>query len=357
MSGTRDFVKTVLKLYPTSAPVSMSDYHARNPLLDGPFDPPSLANKFVHFVHDSAKAARLHPPVPEPFRPPTAMPRLQDRRPELGAAGATARRFPQNASASGSAFKVLQGEKRDARKTKPEWKDVPYSNDFSNESDFLQLPPSVLDLVLSDPALNLRDHLALAATCRCLRACYVTVSSTAPTYSSLWRALVALRPPIEKGALAVKKLRDPDLEQLVYKIWSNALNLDIDSIAFIRQTHDDDDDDDDDDESDVGDGYGGAVVRANRNGKKKRARNDRDSDDLAIRSKEWDNAIDLVHTIRISKTEAKKQYRVSDKELQSYLASFVVKTPSGSSRVLYLGSAVEALALRLHGGVSGHAKQ
>ncbi|GAA5915146.1 uncharacterized protein JCM6883_001746, partial [Sporobolomyces salmoneus] len=79
---------------------------------------------------------------------------------------------------------------------------------------------------------------------------------------------------------------------------------------------------------------------------------------IAIRSKEWDNAIDLVHTIRISKIEAKKLYKLAEKELDNCLASFSTNpnAKGGSNRILYFESAVEALALRLHGGVNGHAK-
>lgn len=44
-----------------------------------------------------------------------------------------------------------------------------------------------LDQILSDVDLNLRDHLALAATNRSLRSCY----SSAPT---VWSSLIALRP-------------------------------------------------------------------------------------------------------------------------------------------------------------------
>ena len=45
---------------------------------------------------------------------------------------------------------------------------------------------SRLDQILSDSDLNLRDHLALAATNRSLRSCYSS--------PSIWSALIALRP-------------------------------------------------------------------------------------------------------------------------------------------------------------------
>ena len=57
-----------------------------------------------------------------------------------------------------------------------------------------------LDLILAQPVLNLRDHVALAATSRFLRSCYYTVptSGQAP-FSSLWKALILLRPHPNSG--------------------------------------------------------------------------------------------------------------------------------------------------------------
>jgi len=143
-----------------------------------------------------------------------------------------------------------------------------------------------LDLVFSDTALNLRDHLALAATCRSILACYYSPPFSAHShsggYSSLWRALVALRPPVEQGQLKTRKLADSKIEETINKIWTNGAKVDTDTFKVIREDLLESSDDED------GQGGGGAVTHQ----KKKKEKTN-----LAIRSKEWDNAIDLVHTI------------------------------------------------------------
>ncbi|GAA5997119.1 hypothetical protein JCM5350_000653 [Sporobolomyces pararoseus] len=354
MSGTRDFLRMAARLYPSSQPPTLSDYRARDPILEGhEFETPASSNKLVHFLEATHSASRQHPPEPQEPRPIAPLPRripLPRPRDSGGGGGGgsttATRRLPSSAynqsSTSGSrksgkdVLQTLRGEKRLAKKDKPEWKDLPYSNDFSLDSQFLELPPSVLDLILGDVALSLRDHLALAATCRSLRACYYT-STTTTLYSSLWRALVALRPPIEQGRLVTRKLASKEIEETIHKIWSNGLKVDADSMQVIPH-------DADSDEEDAGEG---AVNLSKKKNKKVEG---------AIRSKEWENAIDLVHTIRISKTEAKKIYKVNESELNKYLSSFAVNSKGAATRLLYLESAVESLALRLHRGVHGHAQ-
>ncbi|GAA5830883.1 hypothetical protein JCM3766R1_003460 [Sporobolomyces carnicolor] len=335
-------------MYPTSKPVALPDFPTHDAMqLDDEFSPACTSSiKYVQYLAAAAEASRLYPPEPEPPRPFAQLPRFGQRFDQLD--GSAARRLPQSKSQSKGrgAVQLLRGEKCLAKKYKPEWKDVPYANNFSIESEFLSLPPPVLDLILSSDSLTLRDHLALAATCRPLRACYFSSPSPsaplAPLYSSLWRALVALRPPVEHGRSNVRKLTAPEIENLIYQIWSiGTQQVDTDAIQFIRSSEESDDDDE---------GGGGAAARP-------RANKTSLVGVEPIRSKEWDNAIDLVHTIRISKSEAKKLYKLSEKDLNNYLASFVVKSKGGSTtRALYLESAVEALALRLHGGVGGHAQ-
>ncbi|GAA5980326.1 hypothetical protein JCM5350_000945 [Sporobolomyces pararoseus] len=355
MSGTRDFLRMAARLYPSSQPPTLSDYRARDPILEGHgFESPASSNKLVHFLEATHSASRQHPPEPQEPRPIAPLPRripLPRPRDSGGGSSTATRRLPSSAynqsstSTSGSGsrksgkevLQTLRGEKRLAKKDKPEWKDLPYSNDFSLDSQFLELPPPVLDRILGNVALNLRDHLALAATCRSIRACYHT-STTTTRYSSLWRALVAVRPPIEQGRLVTRKLASKEIEEKIHKIWSNRLQVDADSMQVIPH-------DADSDEEDAGEG----AVNLNKNKNKKV--------EGAIRSKEWENAIDLVHTIRISKTEAKKIYKLNESELNKYLSSFAVNSKGAATRLLYLESAVESLALRLHGGVNGHAQR
>ncbi|GAA5953638.1 hypothetical protein JCM3765_006923 [Sporobolomyces pararoseus] len=357
MSGTRDFLRMAARMYPSSQPPCLSDYRSRDPILEGhDFESPASSNRLVHFLEATHSAARLHPPeleVPRPIAPlprrHIPLPRPQERG-EGGGGGSTAtRRLPSSAynqsststsasasRKSGKEVQTLRGEKRSAKKDKPEWKDLPYSNDFSLDSEFLDLPPSVLDRILGNAVLNLRDHLALAATCRSLRACYYTPTTT--LYSSLWGALVALRPPIEQGRLITRKLASKEIEETIHKIWSNSLKVDPESMQVILR----------DENSNVEEEGGGGVAAAPAKKQKKK--------EGAIRSKEWENAIDLVHTIRISKTEAKKIYKLNESELSKYLSSFAVDSKGAATRLLYLESAVESLALRLHGGVEGHAR-
>ncbi|GAA5917453.1 uncharacterized protein JCM6883_004816, partial [Sporobolomyces salmoneus] len=273
-----------MKLYPTSNPVHLRDYPieaGQDRMLNFDSSSSSSSNKFVQYVEASAEASRLFPPLAEEERPPT----FQFRQPVVNnnvAEGneSNARHRPPAASSSVSASATSSGsnskgrvpshgQKLRAKKHKPEWKDLPYSNDFSIESQFLHFPASVLDQILSDVSLNLRDHLSLAASCRSLRACYYS-----PSYSSLWRALVALRPPVEQGRLNVKKSTSSsrENERLVRRIWSNGLKVDTEQMQVIQVKEG---------------GGGGAVARPPTD----------ESAAIAIRSKEWDNAIDLVHTI------------------------------------------------------------
>ncbi|GAA5997058.1 uncharacterized protein JCM10292_006178 [Rhodotorula paludigena] len=58
------------------------------------------------------------------------------------------------------------------------------------------LPGEIIDAVLGSPDLHIRDHLALAATCRALRSCYYRhPTPSGHSFSSpIWRALLAERP-------------------------------------------------------------------------------------------------------------------------------------------------------------------
>ncbi|GAA5821800.1 hypothetical protein JCM10212_005334, partial [Sporobolomyces blumeae] len=185
-----------------------------------------------------------------------------------------------------------------------------------------------LDSILSSPILTLRDHVSLASTARSLRSCYLNDSN-------LWRGLIATRPPVEDGVQVAKRLGNVEIAEKVYAMWTNRVTGDFDVIE----------------------GDGSASPSMGEKGKADGAEGG------AIRSREWDEAINLVHSIRISKADAKDIYKLTEKELNTYLASFVpTSSSSGSSgkggggrtQVTFLESAVEALALRLHGGPLGH---
>jgi len=82
--------------------------------------------------------------------------------------------------------------------------------------------------------------------------------------------------------LKTRKLADSKIEETINKIWTNGAKVDTDTFKVIREDLLESSDDED------GQGGGGAVTHQ----KKKKEKTN-----LAIRSKEWDNAIDLVHTI------------------------------------------------------------
>jgi len=165
MSGTRDFLAMAAKLYPTSQPPSMEEFHTRDPVTEGISF--ASSNKFVQYLEAASEASSLYPPEPVPPRPfvplPRRIPLTQPQQQQQGSA--TARRLPpsttSNSRSSSStttnttskqrAVQVLHGEKRLAKKYKSEWKDLPYSNDFSLGSNFLNLPFAMLVLFHSLP--------------------------------------------------------------------------------------------------------------------------------------------------------------------------------------------------------------
>ncbi|GJN94767.1 hypothetical protein Rhopal_007859-T1 [Rhodotorula paludigena] len=233
---------------------------------------------------------------------------------------------------------------------KPAWSDIPDWRQ-SGASYVLDAPASALDRILSDPILTLRDHLALAATCRTLRACYMlSASATAESSaddlpsSPLWKGLLALRPNSKGGQDGETAPASEAEKRAVRKLWSNAvLNGDPDEIEFVG-------------------GFGGAGVEGvdptgvGGLGSKKRKRDD-GWEGKVIRSYEWERAILLTQSEMITKTDAKKHYKLTDRDLK-YLKCVVKRNPyalvSGAPMNLFVEVAVESLALRLHGGVTGH---
>ncbi|GAA5943622.1 hypothetical protein JCM10213_008926 [Rhodosporidiobolus nylandii] len=194
-----------------------------------------------------------------------------------------------------------------------------------------------LDLILSEPSLNLRDHLSLACVCRSLRACYYTPlpASNQQPESVLWEGLIALRPcPIEGKPGAMMPCTDAQA-RAVRKIWSKGVLVDAQEMEVVGK------------EADFVGASSGKRGRGMATGWEGRA----------IVSYQWERATLLVSSAKLAKTDVKKQYKLSDRDLG--MLKCVVKTnpyrPSGAPMRLYNEAAVESLALRLHGGVTGHA--
>lgn len=149
-----------------------------------------------------------------------------------------------------------------------------------------------LDRILSDPTLNLRDHLSLACVCRSLRACYYTphAASLAPFVcppSALWAGLCLLRPSPEYNAArrvnaaAGSEVTD-EMKRAVGMIWTNGVWVDARRMQVVKTVR-------------VGGGGSG--------GKKGGGKNKRKADEMeqevvqVVRSYEWERAIKLVHAL------------------------------------------------------------
>ena len=152
MSGTRDLQRLIASMHPTSSPVSLSSFHSLDPISDGPLSSPSLSNPYVQYVKESASNAQEYPPKHDPKSPTPAVPRLNLH---LGSREITR---PLKTSGKGGEVDIVRGERRDARKNKKEWRDLPYSNDFDKGSRFLLLPPNMFVLFSFPLSYSLSMH-------------------------------------------------------------------------------------------------------------------------------------------------------------------------------------------------------
>ncbi|GAA6060641.1 hypothetical protein JCM10212_006392 [Sporobolomyces blumeae] len=228
------------------------------------------------------------------------------------------------------------------------------------------MPVMSFDRLLAEPALNLRDHLALAATCRKLRACYhsgLDGTGQYPLHSPVWAGLMSIRPDPEN---CVTRLVDPALEEVraVYSMGTNGSKVDLDEMLFVAGVEEQ--------------GGGGEVTGEGSSAKERKC--DEGIRGWVVRSPEWEEAIKLVHCSRMSKTDAMSIYKLTETELgsasecrvstladslrslspdglESYLRVFLKGTPSkpsGRVSTMYLEAAVESLAFRLHNGPDNH---
>ena len=134
-----------------------------------------------------------------------------------------------------------------------------------------------LDRILSHPTLTLRDHLALAATCRPLRACYWTAPGTStpdnPPSSPLWAGLVALRRGPVDGKEVAAGLCSTRERRAVMRIYSRGVKVDAESFEVV----------------------GAERAFAGGDSSRKRAAASTWQGET-IRSAEWERAILLVHS-------------------------------------------------------------
>ncbi|BGP03993.1 hypothetical protein RTBOTA2_006913 [Rhodotorula toruloides] len=254
-----------------------------------------------------------------------------------------------------SEFKTVAVQIRRVEIDKPAWRDMPAGGGVrgagvASGRGLLGLPAKALDRILSDPTLNLRDHLSLACVSRALRACYYTPH--APTLapfvcppSALWAGLCALRPSPEYNAarrLVPESTAVTDEQrQAVGRIWTNGVWVDARRMQVMKTVR-----------------VGGAGGGAGRKGGKKRKAEEMEQEYVqAVRSYEWERAIKLVHALWIPKTDTKKLYKLTDTDLKCLKAQ-IKRNPyarkTGAPMQLFNEAAVESLALRVHGGVRAH---
>ncbi|GAA5946841.1 hypothetical protein JCM3765_002039 [Sporobolomyces pararoseus] len=225
--------------------------------------------------------------------------------------------------------------------------------EFSSDLKLLELPGEILDLVLGQESLNLRDHLALAATSRSLRACYYTPceedsdASSNSRHSVLWSGLLNLRPMPEQAIRYFEEATDEETFAVEH-IWTNAPfdpnNIEElgDQMQIVRVLPDD---------------WNLTKKGKPRKYKRRRQEGDDPEGDLGIKSKEWLLALEKVNYYRMTKTQAQSVYKLKSHELD-LLYCVCKPNPYGRKTAppiqCFLEASVESLAFRLHGGAFKH---
>ncbi|KAM0793581.1 hypothetical protein ACM66B_001015 [Microbotryomycetes sp. NB124-2] len=331
---------------------------------------------------------------------------------------------------------------------KEPWRDIPDWRGKQHLGCLLfNLPGELIDLVLGSRILNLRDHTALAATCRTLRACYFSRivhaqpdsgHASAVQRSSLWQALIMHRPtPNNKSdrsphyivnETSVRKIWTvatvrPDEMQVLWRKPDTVVEPEPE-IEVVEVAEDKDDEaevvqeseapakampgrkaksnrqsleagqeqledvdfvlvDDSSEDEDFAETKAAKkkMQAAKKKKLKKQAAKAKKQQQLKektaaqrakviakadkewaekvgkpVRSHEWDEAIDLVADTKITKSKAISVYKVNERMLARIMCLFV-RNPhyrSASEMQLYNAAAVEAMAIRCHGGAEAH---
>lgn len=170
-------------------------------------------------------------------------------------------------------------------------------------------------MILGNPVLNLRDHIALAATCRSLRSCYYTdAAGKGPDscHSVLWKGLIALRP----SPKSARNGHDDSVSNLVEKvtavheravsqIWTNPERVLAKKMKVLWRPN----------ESGDCRGKTGKISTGRQWNK-----------GSAIRSREWNRAIKLIETEKITKSTALSVYKLNQAQLDR-VGCLAVKNP------------------------------
>ncbi|GJN87745.1 hypothetical protein Rhopal_000700-T1 [Rhodotorula paludigena] len=196
------------------------------------------------------------------------------------------------------------------------------------------LPGEIIDAVLGSPDLHIRDHLALAATCRALRSCYYRhPTPSGHSFSSpIWRALLAERPFRGEGNSAYYGNDDyrptsDGTRRIVQHLWSREDRVDPDEIVVLTD-----------------------YTTNHRSGRAVTSQ-------IVVRGIEWDEAINQVNTQRITKSTAKSAYKLNDGQL-AQIPHVQKRNPhyrGAAPMQLFNEARIESLAFRVHGGALEHA--
>jgi len=160
------------------------------------------------------------------------------------------------------------------------------------------MPQEIGDKILGSPELNLRDHVALAATCKSLRAIYTDL---------IWQHLITHRSLPTMGHVSRWPIKEKSPASVIYRMFSSTQPVDLSKMII-------------------------------------------EPSDAHRR------AIELVNDgQRLTQTDAKIVYKVSVAELKALRCEKRRNRHNRRAPIeLYLECAVEALAFRSHGGPAGH---
>ncbi|KAI5481235.1 hypothetical protein MNV49_004855 [Pseudohyphozyma bogoriensis] len=233
------------------------------------------------------------------------------------------------------------------------WADIPEWSDKPGECYFFDCPSEILDQILSQPILSIRDHLSLAATCRALRASYYTpqdpLSDKHPS-SPLWTALLDLRPLPRRGLEQTRAYRE---HIPVKRDATSSRGRSYRTAAQDREL-------DEKHESIISKICSGTKVGAE---KMEILWRREDGRVFGVRSCQWELAMDKTG-YRIEEDEARfvycltgSQYHGPHPAFRSYYRDNNIDCTNMEYEIettFFHEAAVEALALRLHGGPEGH---
>ncbi|GAA5881454.1 hypothetical protein JCM3774_005088 [Rhodotorula dairenensis] len=205
------------------------------------------------------------------------------------------------------------------------------------------LPAEIIDTILYDPDLRIHDHMILATTCRALRAVYYTPAPAQNSHRSIsspvWAALASQRPFSGEGRPTTwfhSSVPYPSNanEKRLKHLWSDRFDETKMAVLGSKITPE--------------------RRKWNRTGSTYVVYPEKE-EWAPVRSDQWEEGIADIAKQRITKTTAKKAYKLNDAELGRlpYIQKPNPHYRSAAPMQLYVEAAVERLAYKLHGGYQG----